>query len=62
MSFVFKHCIELKHRALFGSSVNADVASYLNRNPDATPYQIAIATQNHKARVFEVFKDIKAAM
>lgn len=61
-AFVYKNCVELRNRALFGSTVNADVASYLKRNPDATPYQIAKNTRNHKARVFEVFNDIKVAL
>ncbi len=58
----YKSCPELKNRALFGSKVHADVASYLNRNPEATPYQTAKATHNHKARVFEIFKDIQIAI
>jgi hypothetical protein len=61
-SHVYKNCVELKNRALFGSVVNADVASYLKWNPNATPYQIAKATHNHKARVFEVYEDIKIAI
>lgn len=61
-SHVYKNCVELKNRALFGSAVNADVASYLKWNPTATPYQIAKATKNHKARVFEVYDDVKVAL
>ncbi|OFZ18128.1 MAG: hypothetical protein A2Z20_06175 [Bdellovibrionales bacterium RBG_16_40_8] len=61
-SQVYKNCVELKNRALFGSVVNADVASYLKWNPKATPYQIAKAIHNHKARVFEVYEDIKVAI
>lgn len=57
---LFKNCIELKNRALFGSVVNADVASYLQKNPGSTPYEIAINTHHHKARVFEVYQDILA--
>jgi len=57
-----KNCLELKNRALFGSAVNADVASYLARHPEATPYEISKAICNHKARVFEVFRDVKAAI
>ena len=60
-SIVYKNCIELKNRALFGSVVNADVASYLQKNPDSTPYQIAVNTHHHKARVFEVYKDVRSA-
>lgn len=58
---IYKNCVELRNRALFGSVVNADVASYLQKNPGSTPYQIAIKTHHHKARVFEVYKDILAA-
>ena len=58
----YKGCPELKNRALFGSKVHADVASYLKWNPEATPYQTAKATHNHKARVFEIFKDIQVAI
>lgn len=56
--WVLKNCIEIRNRALFGSVVNADVASYLSRSPAATPYEIAKRTGNHKARVFSVFKDV----
>ncbi len=55
---IYKNCVELKNRALFGSVVNADVASYLLKNPNSTPYQIAVNTHHHKARVFEVYKDV----
>ncbi len=58
---IYKNCIELKHRALFGSVVHADVASYLQKNPRSTPYEIAMNTHHHKARVFKVFQDILAA-
>lgn len=61
-SYVYKNCHELKNRALFGSSVNADVASYLAWHPEATPYEVSKATCNHKARVFEVFQDVKTAL
>lgn len=47
---IYKNCVELRNRALFGSVVNADVASYLQKK-----------THHHKARVFEVYKDILAA-
>lgn len=58
---IYKNCVELRNRALFGSVVNADVASYLQKNPGSTPYQIAVNTHHHKSRVFEVFKDVLAA-
>jgi hypothetical protein len=58
---IYKNNLELRNRALFGSVVNADVASYLQKNPGSTPYQIAIKTHHHKARVFDVYKDILAA-
>lgn len=57
-----KTCSELRNRALFGSAVNADVASYLKWDPQATAYKIAKATHNHKARVFEIHLDIKLAL
>lgn len=60
-AFIYKNCVELRNRALFGSVVNADVASYLQKNPGSTPYEIAINTHHHKARVFEVYKDVLAA-
>jgi hypothetical protein len=60
-SAIYKSSLELRNRALFGSVVNADVASYLQKNPGSTPYQIAIKTHHHKARVFAVYKDILAA-
>ncbi len=58
---VYKNCIELRNRALFGSVVNADVASYLQKNPGSTPYSISVITHHHKARVFEVYTDVIAA-
>jgi hypothetical protein len=58
---IYRNCVELRNRALFGSVVNADVASYLHKNPGSTPYQIAVNTHHHKARVFEVYKDVLAA-
>lgn len=62
MGVVFKRCEELKNRALFGSVVNADIVSYLKWHPSATPYQISKATGNHKARVFKLYPNIKAAI
>lgn len=58
---VYKNCPELKNRALFGSIVNADVVSYLEKHPGSTPYQIAKRTYHHKARVFEIYADVLAA-
>ena len=55
---IYRNCIELKNRALFGSVVNADVASYLEKHPASTAYQISKQTHHHKARVFEVYDDI----
>ena len=60
--YTYKHCIELKNRALFGSVVNADTASYLSKNKTSTAYEISKITHNHKASVFKVFEDIKKAM
>lgn len=57
----YKTCIELRNRALFGSTVNADVASYLHYNPDTTAYKASKQTFHHKASVFKVFADIQAA-
>ncbi len=62
LAAAYKSSIELKNRALFGSCVHADIASFLTWHPEATPYQIAKATCNHKARVFEVFQDIRQAI
>jgi hypothetical protein len=59
---VFTSCLELRNRALFGSVANADVASYLARNPNATAYEIALATHHYKARVFTIYEDIRIAM
>ncbi len=61
VTMIYKNCLELRNRALFGSVVNADVASYLQKNPDSTAYQIAKNTHHHKARVFEVYEDVLAA-
>ena len=61
VSFTYKTCIELKNRALFGSVVNADVASFLKWNPQSTPYQVSKGTGHHRARVFEVYRDIEMA-
>ena len=58
---IYKNCVELKNRALFGSVVNADVVSYLRKHPGSTPYQIAKNTNHHKARVFEIYADVLAA-
>ncbi len=60
-SAVYKNCLELSNRALFGSVVNADVVSYLEKHPGSTPYQIAKRTHHHKARVFEIYADVLAA-
>jgi len=51
----YKTCVELRNRALFGSTVNADVASYLSYNPSATAYKVSKETFHHKASVFKVF-------
>ncbi len=58
---IFKNCLELKNRALFGSVVNADVFSYLLKHSDSTAYQVAKNTHHHKARVFEIYPDVLAA-
>ncbi len=59
---IFKNCLELKNRALFGSVVNADVTSYLVKHSGSTTaYQVAKATHHHKARVFDVYPDILMA-
>ncbi len=60
--YTLKNCTELKNRALFGSVVNADVASYLKWHPTATPYEISKNTGHHKSSVFKVFENIKIAM
>lgn len=59
-SFILNNCPEIRFRYLFGSIVNADIASYLLRNTLATPYEIAKGTHHHKARVFSVYPKIKA--
>lgn len=58
---IYKTCLELKNRALFGSIVNADVASYLEKHPKSSAYQIAKGTHHHKASVFAVYENILAA-
>jgi hypothetical protein len=58
---IFKNCIELKSRALFGSVVNADAFSYLIKHSGSTAYQIAKATHHHKAGVFAIYADVLAA-
>lgn len=58
---ILKNCPELRFRALFGSIVNADIASYLLYNASATPYKIAKETHHHKARVLSVYPKIIAA-
>lgn len=60
-SVILKNCPELRFRALFGSIVNADIASYLLYNSSATPYKIAKETHHHKARVVSVYPKIIAA-
>lgn len=57
----YSSCLELRNRALFGSTVNADVASYLSCNPKATAYRTSKETFHHKASVFKVFQDILEA-
>lgn len=59
---VYKTCIEIKNRALFGSIVHADVASYLAHNPSANAYEVSKETANHKARVFKIHNDVRTAM
>jgi hypothetical protein len=59
---VFRKCIEIKNRTLFGSIVHADVASYLSRNPSANAYEVSKETANHKARVFKIHNDVRTAM
>ncbi|MBK9324459.1 MAG: hypothetical protein IPM97_16170 [Bdellovibrionaceae bacterium] len=58
---IYRSCVELRNRARFGSIVNADVASYLEKHPTSTAYQIAKGTHHHKARVFTVYENILAA-
>lgn len=58
---VYKTCVELKNRALFGSTVNADVASFLFYEPSAGPYKISKKTFNHKASVYRVYSDVQEA-
>lgn len=58
---IYQNCVELRNRALFGSVVNADVASYLAKHPGSNAYQIAKNTHHHKARVFAVYENILAA-
>ncbi|MBK7960743.1 MAG: hypothetical protein IPK04_05780 [Bdellovibrionales bacterium] len=58
---IFKNCLELKNRALFGSVVNADAVSYLTKHSESTAYQIAKATHHHKAGVFAIYADVLAA-
>lgn len=61
VSMIFKNCLELKNRALFGSVVNADIASCLTKHPGSTAYQASRITHHHKARVFEIYADVTAA-
>lgn len=58
---IFKNSLELKNRALFGSVVNADIASCLAKHPGCTAYQASKKTHHHKARVFEIYADVLAA-
>ncbi len=59
---IYKNCIEIKNRALFGSIVNADIASYLTHYPNANAYEISKETANHKARVFKIHNTVRTAM
>ncbi len=59
---IFLQSLELKNRALYGSSVNADVASFLARNSESTAYEVAKKTHHHRARVYSVYQDIKIAL
>lgn len=59
---VYKRCSELHNRALFGSAVHADVACCLGLDPSLGPYKIAQMTNNHKARVYEIYEDVRAAL
>ncbi len=58
---VYKKSVELRNRALFGSTVNADVASFLSYDPNSSPYKVSKSTFNHKASVFKVFADVVEA-
>lgn len=60
-SAIFKNCLELKNRALFGSVVNADAVSCLTKYSGMTAYQVAKITYHHKARIFKIYPDILAA-
>ena len=57
---IYKNCIELGNRSLFGSVVHADMASYLKKHPRSTPYQIAKKTHHHKARIFAIYADVRS--
>lgn len=59
---IYKTCIEIRNRALFGSIVHADVASYLTHNPNANAYEVSKETANHKARVFKIHNEIRTAL
>lgn len=59
---LLKQCPEIRFRLLFGYSVNADVASALLKDPTLNAYRATLVTGNHKARVFAVFRDVKAGL
>ena len=59
--YIMKNCTELRHRSLFGSVLNSDVASALTKDPDLNAYAAAKITGHHKTNVFKNFLDIKMA-
>lgn len=61
-SITYTNCLELKNRALFGSVVNADLASYLKKHPNTPPYQVSKYTHHHKARIFDIYEDVVNTM
>ncbi len=61
-SFVMKSCVELRNRSLFGSVLNADVASALMKDSSLNAYVLSRLTGHHKTNVFRNFRDIKEAM
>lgn len=60
--WVIKNCLEIRNRFLFGATVNADVASYITKNPSATAFEVSKQTGNHKATVFRIYEDVKSVL
>ncbi len=58
---VIKNNVEIRSRLLFGSCVNADVYSALEKNPGLTRYDAHLLTHHYKASVNKIFDRINEA-